>query len=129
VTFQLPVFRDNCGVPTVACTPASGSLFPVGDTTVICTASDNAGNRTACGFIVTVTPVASPVLHIVRQGNSFEISWAAATCGNFQLEGTTNLNQLAVWTAVTQAPTLSANTYRVIVPNSDPNRFFRLVGH
>jgi hypothetical protein len=36
---------DNCGpAPTVVCIPASGSGFPVGTTTVHCTATDASGN-------------------------------------------------------------------------------------
>ncbi len=38
---------------TVACTPASGSSFPLGTTTVTCTAS-NAGGQSSCNFAVTV---------------------------------------------------------------------------
>ncbi|MBI3951712.1 MAG: HYR domain-containing protein [Acidobacteria bacterium] len=40
--------------PTLTCTPASGSLFPVGTTTVTCTATDDSGNTASCSFMVTV---------------------------------------------------------------------------
>ncbi len=40
---------------TVTCTPASGTLFPVGATTVNCTAKDANGNTTSGSFTVTVT--------------------------------------------------------------------------
>ena len=46
---------DNCSV-TVACTPASGSFFPLGTTTVTCTATDAGGNTATCTFDVTVQP-------------------------------------------------------------------------
>jgi HYR domain len=39
--------------PTVACTPASGS-FPVGSTTVTCTATDQSGNVATGTFVVHV---------------------------------------------------------------------------
>ncbi len=45
---------DNCGSPTVVCAPPSGSAFPVGATTVECSASDVAGNTNTCSFTVTV---------------------------------------------------------------------------
>lgn len=46
---------DNCDSnPTLECTPASGSLFPRGDTVVHCVATDRAGNRSECSFTVTV---------------------------------------------------------------------------
>ena len=41
--------------PGIACTPASGSTFPLGTTTVNCTATDKAGNSTSRNFTVTVT--------------------------------------------------------------------------
>src|SRR5262249_14960773 len=47
--------------PTVQCTPASGSAFPVGTTTVTCTARDAAGNTASGTFTVTVRAV-SPVI-------------------------------------------------------------------
>ncbi len=54
VTF-VPTASDPCDLaPTVTCSPASGSVFPVGTTAVNCTARD-AANRTAnCAFTVTV---------------------------------------------------------------------------
>jgi hypothetical protein len=45
----------NCAGPvTIVCTPPSGSLFPVGITTVSCVASDACGNSSQCSFTVTV---------------------------------------------------------------------------
>lgn len=45
--------------PTLSCTPASDSNFPVGDTLVSCSASDAAGNSATGSFIVTITPPAT----------------------------------------------------------------------
>jgi len=54
VTYAAPTESGACG--TVSCDPASGSSFPVGSTTVICTARDTSGNLLdACNFTVTVT--------------------------------------------------------------------------
>lgn len=41
--------------PTVACAPASGTVFPVGTTTVTCTATDDSANAASSSFDVTVT--------------------------------------------------------------------------
>jgi hypothetical protein len=38
----------------VTCTPASGSTFPLGATTVTCSATDTAGNTGSSTFTVTV---------------------------------------------------------------------------
>lgn len=57
VTFDLPDATDTCdAAPLVVCTPASGSLFPIGTTTVVCTATDACGNQSVSEFDVTVTP-------------------------------------------------------------------------
>jgi hypothetical protein len=55
VTFTLPTASDNSGVaPTVTCNRASGATFPIGTTTVTCTATDGAGNSASSSFTVTV---------------------------------------------------------------------------
>ena len=48
----------SLGAPpvTTECTPASGSTFPVGTTTVTCTATDARQRTDSCAFTVTVTP-------------------------------------------------------------------------
>jgi hypothetical protein len=43
------------GSVAVTCTPASGSTFPLGTTTVSCSATDKAGNTASATFNVTVT--------------------------------------------------------------------------
>ena len=40
------------------CSPASGLIFPAGDTTVTCTASDSAGNTGSASFVVHVAGAA-----------------------------------------------------------------------
>ncbi len=49
VTFADPIVSDNCSA-TVNCVPPSGSTFPIGDTAVLCTATDEAGNTSSCTF-------------------------------------------------------------------------------
>src|SRR5207253_7621564 len=53
-----PFLYPDCpfGPFTVACTPASGSTFPVGTTTVNCVGSDGCGEHPTCSFHVTVNP-------------------------------------------------------------------------
>jgi len=54
VTFAVTA-TDNCDpAPTVVTSPSSGSLFPVGTTTVNCSATDTSGNTSTCSFTVTV---------------------------------------------------------------------------
>ena len=48
----------------VACTPASGTTFPLGTTTVTCTATDAHGNSGAASFTVTVQDTTGPALSL-----------------------------------------------------------------
>jgi ABC-type phosphate transport system substrate-binding protein len=48
---------DPAGDPvTLSCTPPAGSTFPVGSTTVSCTATDNHNHSVSGSFVVHVTP-------------------------------------------------------------------------
>jgi hypothetical protein len=47
---------DVGGNITISCDPPSGSVFPVGDTEVQCSATDEAGNTGTESFTVTVNP-------------------------------------------------------------------------
>ncbi len=62
VRFPTPQAVDNCAVVSVVCTPASGSIFPLGTTTVTCVATDAAGNIVNGRFTVTVVDTTPPVL-------------------------------------------------------------------
>ncbi len=44
----------GCPPITLTCLPPSGSTFPIGTTTVNCTASDSCGGQASCSFTVTV---------------------------------------------------------------------------
>lgn len=53
---------DNCGAPAVACVPPSGSTFPLGTTTDVCSATDGSGNTSSCSFNVNVVDTTPPVV-------------------------------------------------------------------
>jgi len=57
-----PTADDNCGIASVVSVPASGSVFPVGTTTVTVTATDTAGNTDVCTFDVTIEDNEAPVV-------------------------------------------------------------------
>jgi HYR domain/RTX calcium-binding nonapeptide repeat (4 copies) len=57
VTFEVSAEDDVDGQVEVSCTPESGSTFPIGTTTVTCTAADEAGNEATETFTVTITPL------------------------------------------------------------------------
>jgi hypothetical protein len=54
VNYSSPTVSDNCPGVTFSCSPSSGSFFPVGTTTVTCTATDASGNTATCSFMIRV---------------------------------------------------------------------------
>src|SRR6185503_10258957 len=55
---------DLCDGPIQAtCVPPSGSALPVGQTMVVCTARNAAGNQATCGFRVTVVDTLPPLVN------------------------------------------------------------------
>jgi hypothetical protein len=55
VNYPAPTANDNCTAsPVIGASKASGSVFPVGTTTVTVTAKDAANNQAMCSFTVTV---------------------------------------------------------------------------
>jgi hypothetical protein len=57
------------------CVPAPGSTFPLGDTTVTCTATDGSGNTTTSTFKVTVSDATPPVITHDIQGTLGNNDW------------------------------------------------------
>jgi subtilisin-like proprotein convertase family protein len=60
VNFTIPPVTGSCGV--VSANPPSGSLFPVGTTTVTVTATKTDGTMTTCTFTVQVNDTQAPVI-------------------------------------------------------------------
>jgi lysophospholipase L1-like esterase len=54
VTYTLPESRKGQGTVSVACTPSSGTRFPVGVTQTQCVATDSLSRTGSCTFSVTV---------------------------------------------------------------------------
>jgi len=64
VSYLPPGVSDNCTAASSlapACSPASGSTFPKGTSTVLCTVIDAAGNQASCAFTVRVNDTQPPV--------------------------------------------------------------------
>lgn len=61
-TYSAPTATDTIdGNVAVTCSPISGSIFPIGNTTVNCSATDLSGNTAQSTFIVTVQDTTAPV--------------------------------------------------------------------
>ena len=57
VSFLLPLATSGTTTLDTTCTPAPGSMFPIGSTQVTCTATNAVGNTGMTSFMVTVNPV------------------------------------------------------------------------
>ncbi|MEW6210211.1 MAG: HYR domain-containing protein [Acidobacteriota bacterium] len=89
VNYPAPTATDNCAVQSVVCTPPSGSAFPLGSTTVTCTATDSAGNSASCSFTVATFDVCTQD----DSSSSRVLLWNSATgdylfcCGSTVVSG------------------------------------------
>jgi len=66
VTYAASASDDADPHPTLTCVPTSGSTFPIGDTEVICTATDAAGNTSTASFIVHVKDAAEQIAALIQ---------------------------------------------------------------
>ena len=69
VTFAATATDNLDPAPTVTCVPPSGFAFPVGRTTVLCTAADTSGNSNTCSFTVSVYPAVTNLPTILGATN------------------------------------------------------------
>ena len=85
------------GSVAVSCSPASGSLFVFGPTTVTCTATDAHGNSGSANFSVTVTgfnflgffqPVDNSMLNTVKNGSTVPVKWKLQGEGGIEITST-----------------------------------------
>jgi hypothetical protein len=127
VTYHVEA-RDDCDTNvTIVCIPPSGSMFPVGTTTVQCVATDDCGNRAECRFTVAVGPEPGPRLTIRRlfTAPGFVVCWPAPSPG-WRLQCAPNLQTANVWQNVTNTPVLVGSQWCVTLPNDARHRFYRL---
>lgn len=83
VAFPNPAVTDNCPGVQVVCAPASGAAFPLGTTTVNCTATDSGGATASCSFKVTVwdAAVQDDGRRDIILFNSFTGDYKVVVCG------------------------------------------------
>lgn len=67
VGYAIAVEDDKDPNPYVTCTPRSLSTFALGDTTVTCTAADQAGNESSASFHVIVVDTTAPTVTVLGQ--------------------------------------------------------------
>lgn len=88
VTYTAPTANDIVdGAVVATCDKASGTTFALGSTTVVCTATDAAGNKGTESFTVTVTAAWSNVLPPVNADGSSVFKLGSTVPVKFQLTG------------------------------------------
>ncbi len=90
VTFTATAVDLVSGTVAATCSPASGATFPLGDTTVLCSAVDGSGNSGSATWTVTVRDTTAPTITWVggpADGASYVFGSAppAGTCTAFDL--------------------------------------------
>ena len=86
--YRTPAIRDRVDTSsTVTCTPASGSTFPLGTTTVTCTAADFSGNTATYAYSVKVSDTTAPNL-LPTPGSAGDFAVTTATHGDGTVEAT-----------------------------------------
>jgi hypothetical protein len=73
---------EDPAAPEVTCTPPSGSTFPLGKTTVTCTATDAVGNSAQGGFDVTIRDTTSPTISVEAPVHGVHVSDTIALSAN-----------------------------------------------
>ena len=122
--------------PTVVCTPASGSLFPLGTNTVNCYAYDASLNTNTCSFTVTVidsSAVAASVVHgPIITNSQFTVRYLGYPGFNYTVEATDLLSPSS-WGKKSNhlAPTtdlgMGVGVFEFSEGITSTNRFFRAV--
>ena len=79
------------GTVPVTCTPSSGSVFPLGATTVNCSAADVAGNSGSDAFTVTVVDTTAPQIAAVPAAVSAEATGPAGATVTYPSPTATDL--------------------------------------
>src|SRR5262249_26932247 len=86
VTFVLPTATDAVdGTVAVSCAPVSGSTFPLGVTTVTCSATDAAHNSASTTFTVTVGDSVAPLISGTPLNQTVNATSAAGAIVSFVL--------------------------------------------
>ncbi len=122
VTYVAPTATDGASPPVaILCSHASGALFPIGTTTVGCSARDAADNPTIRTFSVKVNPYVAPPAPVRHVGIYVPVfSTSSLRTAPQALRGATVRGPIAVWPnlpiVVPSQPTPVSVEYQLIGP-------------
>jgi len=140
VTYTVTATNEAGPPPIVVCSPPSGSLFPIGTTTVVCTASDERGNQTNCAFRIIRAPLQftgfldplcgadtsggsfSSPLRKVKLGSTLPVKFRAGCDGISVNQGVSSLSATRYFTPASHGTPLAGKAH------GGQTNFFRLDG-
>ena len=116
VTFATPTVSGGIAPVQTSCTPASGSVFPIGTNTVSCISRDAAQTTRSCTFTVTVAPPAAQLTRtrFLAFGDSMTAGEVTQPNGGFARDGTANMRLVILPSAA--YPTRLLNQLRTRYP-------------
>jgi hypothetical protein len=108
--------------PTLTCTPPSGSFFPIGTTTVNCSATDSVGNSSSASFAVqvvddedpTITPPANVRVTLPPGSGSGAVTYTVPSASD-------NSGSVTIVCAPASGSTFAAGTTTVTCTATDPS--------
>eukprot|EP00042_Codosiga_hollandica_P058051 m.870784 g.870784 ORF g.870784 m.870784 type:complete len:338 (-) comp59757_c0_seq5:293-1306(-) len=109
VTFTVNA-TDNVQIISQSCTPASGSVFYLGSTIVMCTATDAVGNSANCSFRVTVRDLTPPVITCSSNISTVTAPDSATALVNWPAPAATDAGGIA---SLTCSPTIGTTIFNV----------------
>ena len=109
VSFSPTAIDAVSGAVTPVCTPASGSVFPIGTTTVSCTATDLAGNTASASFTVTVRSTFTAFQKQYFTDAQLADASISGASADFDQDGIPNLLEYATGTSPVHADSTAAS--------------------
>lgn len=124
VSFTAPAASDLVdSVVAVSCDKVSGDTFPLGDTTVTCTAEDAAHNLASAHFTVTVQDTTAPVVAITAPADGSTVgqtpSFGFTVNDNTNTAKTCTIDGTNLDCTATQLSGLAAGSHTVVVTATD----------
>jgi hypothetical protein len=114
VTYFASATDDTDPNPTVVCSPSSGGTFPVGTTTVQCTATDASGNSSQGSFNVTVDGASAQTANLITLVQSFNLAQGITNSLDAKLQ-----NVLDAFNAVNAGADASTGAANLLTPNAE----------